>query len=80
MLSSTALISSKGLLPKVLRLQHFGFGPLHQFADSGDIGAAQTVGRPHGQLQLIDPLEEVIVDVGAAAAFPPLSRRCVHQS
>ena len=36
----------KGLLPKVLRLQHFGFGPLHQFADCGDIGAAQAVGRP----------------------------------
>lgn len=60
----------KWTLPKVLPSSASAFGPLHQFADSGDIGAAQTVGAsPARTAQPAHSLEEVIVDVAAAASF-----------
>ena len=47
---------------EVLRLQHLPFGLLHELADGSDIRVLQAVVRPHGELQLLDALVEVLVE------------------
>src|SRR5688572_11086168 len=50
------------LAAEVLRLEHLGFGLLHQLANSPDVRVLQAVVRPHRQLQLLDALVEVLVE------------------
>ena len=61
------------LAAEVLGLEHLAFGLLHELAQRPDVRVLQAVVRPHGQLELLDALVEVLVRPTTPARRPPPS-------
>src|SRR5262245_42697 len=56
----------QALATEILRLEHLGFGLLHQLANRADVRVLQTVVRTNREFELLDRLVEVLVADSAA--------------
>src|SRR5689334_19680347 len=52
----------EGLATEVLRLQHVLLAALNELTDERDVRVLEAVRTPHGQLELVDRTEEVLVE------------------
>ena len=59
----------EGLPAEVAGLEHLRFRLLDELADDVDAGVLEAVGRPHGELQLVHALEEVLAELLALAGL-----------
>jgi hypothetical protein len=60
------------LAPEERRAQHLGFRLLDQFADEADVVVPQAVGRPDGELELLDEEEHPVVNAAVPVPSKPL--------